>query len=165
MPKVQISEDDAKKRLELAKNWVKKPEAFWSERVDGFFDVEVWPTPLTPVQRKRVRQTRVTGHLRLASEGTDRGFTKPRQKHQWLGIPSVSVVAVVSRDRIIAWEYFSGHWNDAKAEEAYADVIGHALKKHAGEKRTPLHRCMSTASRRQNVFVGVQKLSHGVAIL
>ena len=161
--KVQISEDDARKRLEFAKRWVKKPEAFWSDRVDGFFDVKVWPTPLTPVQRKRFRQTRVTGHLRLASEGTDRGFTKPRQKHQWLGIPSVSVVAVVSRDRIIAWEYFSGHWNGAKAEEAYADVIGPALKKHAGEKRTPLHRCISIASSRQSVFVGAQRLSHGLS--
>ena len=75
--KIYISEDDAAERREKARVWHKRPESYWSEDVKAYFDNRAFPVPLTPEQRKRFRQGLVTGHLRKASEGTDRGFTKP----------------------------------------------------------------------------------------
>ena len=99
--------------------------------------------PLTPDQRKRYRQTRVTGHLRLPSEGTDRGFTKPRQKHGWLGIPSVNIAAVVSKDRLIAFEEVEGSWSGEAAKGMYAELVAPALRKSFPTGRAPLARaCM-----------------------
>ena len=62
---------------------------FWTKDIHAYVDNKAFPLPLTPEQRKRFAQTRVSGHLRLKNEGTLRGFTKPREKHQWLGMPSV----------------------------------------------------------------------------
>ena len=103
--------------------------------MDGYLDCKAWVKPLTEKQRKRYRQTKVYGHLRYPSEGTDRGFTKPRQKHAWVGIPSLTVAAVVSVDRIIVWEYVSGSWNGQKAHDLYVGPIAKALKRARGEKR------------------------------
>jgi hypothetical protein len=95
--KVALSEDDAKERLRVAKDWSRKPASFWSTRVHGYWDCKAFPLPLTEQQRARYRQTRVTGHLRTKAEGTMQGFTKPRQKHSFLGIPSVTIAAAVAK--------------------------------------------------------------------
>jgi hypothetical protein len=140
--KVQIKEQDAKLRRVFVKKWLKKPKGFWSKQprpkkggVHGYYDCKLFPLALTPAQKKRFNQTTVVGHLRLPSEGTDRGFTKPRQKHAFLGMPSVNIAAVVSQDRIIMWKAVEGSWNGARAAETY-EHMGKALKKRFGEKRS-----------------------------
>ena len=78
--KIQLSGDDAKTRHGRSKEWVKKRKSFWSEKVHAYLDCKDWPLPLSPKQRKRFKQTRVSGNLRKCGEGIDRGFTQPRQK-------------------------------------------------------------------------------------
>ena len=52
--KVQLTEDDAKKRLKVAKEWVKFPATFWSKKVHAYVDNKAWPLPLSPKQKKTV---------------------------------------------------------------------------------------------------------------
>ena len=80
-------------------------------KVHGFMDNKNFPLPLTEAQRKRLRTTRVTGHLRKPSEGTSRGFTKPRDNHSLTGIPSVNIAAAVAKNRVIMWTVCEGPWN------------------------------------------------------
>ncbi len=134
--RVQVSEDDAKARLAFAEEWSKKPPYFWTNSIHGFLDCRAWPMPLTPSQRTRYAQTRVTGHLRFPHEGTDRGFTKPRQKHDWIGTPSVNVAVVVSDDRLIVFEHVKGRWNGEAARAMYTNLVGPALKKRFPDART-----------------------------
>jgi hypothetical protein len=108
--KVQITDEDAKKRLEFAEEWRVKPPSFWTNSMHGFLDCKAWPAPLTPKQRKKYSQTRVVGHLRYPCEGADRGFTKPRQKHAWIGVPAINIAAVVSGDRIVMFEAVDSPW-------------------------------------------------------
>ena len=140
--KVQITEGDAKKRLEFAEEWCKKPPSFWTNAVHGFLDCKAWPVPLTPAQRRRYRQTRVTGHLRFPGEGTDHGFTRPRQKHDWLGIPAITIAAVVSVDRVIMFEHVKGRWNGEAARSMYTDLVAPALKKRFPGRRTRVRACV-----------------------
>jgi hypothetical protein len=134
--KIQVTEGDAKARLAFAEGWYPKPPSFWTNSIHGFLDCKTWVVPLTPAQRKRYSQTRVVGHLRLPSEGADRGFTKPRQKHAWIGIPSVNIAAVVSGDRIIVFKEVEGSWNGDAARRLYTDIIAPVLRRHFPNKRT-----------------------------
>ncbi len=135
--KVQITEEDAKKRLEFAEEWRVKPPSPWTNSVHGFLDCKAWPAPLTPEQRKKYSQTRVVGHLRYPCEGADRGFTKPRQKHAWIGVPAINIAAVVSGDRIVMFEAVESRWNGEAARAMYLDLVAPALKKRFPRKTTP----------------------------
>ena len=84
-------------------------------------DNKAFPYPLTPAQRKRFRQTMISGHLRKPSEGLDRGFTKPREKHSFIGIPSVTISAAVAKDKVIMWHVVDSSWNGAAAATMYKD--------------------------------------------
>ena len=117
--KIYLSETDAKKRLETMKVWIKKPASFWSKQVHAFIDNKAWPAPLTPKQRAKYNATKVTGHLRLAGEGKDQGFTQPRTAHSFLGVPSVNICAAVAKDRMILWEGYGKKWNAAVASALY----------------------------------------------
>jgi hypothetical protein len=134
--KVQITDEDAKKRLEFAEEWRVKPPSFWTNSMHGFLDCKAWPAPLTPKQRKKHSQTRVVGHLRYPCEGADRGFTKPRQKHAWIGVPAINIAAVVSGDRIVMFEAVDSPWNGEAARKMYLDLVAPALKKRFPNKRT-----------------------------
>lgn len=130
--KVYISEKDAKTRYTKAKAWAKRPASFWATK--AYVDNKAFPTPLTPAQRKRLRQTMVTGHLRTASEGTDRGFTKPREKHSFIGIPAVTISAAVAKDKVIMWHAVGGTWNGAAAATMYEDHLKPALVRTWGAR-------------------------------
>lgn len=91
--------------------------------------------PLTPKQRKRYRQTKVTGHLRMAGEGVEQGFTKPREKHAWIGVPSVTVSAAVAGDKVIMWHYVEKRWNGQAAADMYEKQLLPAMKRKWGNKR------------------------------
>jgi len=120
--KIYLTEKDAELRYDKACVWVKRRKMFWSKKVHGYVDNKAFVTPTTPKQRKRLRQTMITGHLRKASEGVSRGFTKPREKHSFLGIPSVTITAAVAKDRVILWHVVPGPWNGAAAATMYEEL-------------------------------------------
>ena len=64
-----------------------------------------------------------------------RGFTKPRQQHSWLGLPSVTISACVARNRIIMWRVQSKSWCGALAAETYAGPMMKALRRTWGHRR------------------------------
>ena len=90
---------------------------------------------MTPKQRKRYRQTKVTGHLRLPGEGVSQGFTKPREKHCWIGVPSVTIAAAVARDKVIMWYVLESRWSGKTAAEMYKTQLLPALRRTWGNKR------------------------------
>jgi hypothetical protein len=132
--KVYITQEDAEKRFAVAKVWAKRPTSYWTTNVHALVDNKAFPLPLTPGQRKRLRQTQVTGHLRKASEGVDRGFTKPREKHSFIGIPSVTITGAVAKDKVIMWHVIEGSWNGASAAAMYEDHLKPALVRKWGPR-------------------------------
>ena len=132
--KIQITSKDAEQRLQFSEKWRKKREEFWAEDVDGYHDLKAFPMTLTEAQRLRYAQTKVTGHLRLKSEGTEQGFTKPKQNHQWLGIPSITISAVVSAEKLLVWEVIDGSWTGEKAKNLYEGPIKKALVRAYGDR-------------------------------
>ena len=133
--KIAISKDDASKRYKVGLAWAKKPVSFWM-CINGYYDCKRFPLPLTPKQRAKFKQTRVTGHLRTGAEGVERGFTKPREVHSWIGLPSVNIAAVVAQNRVIMWEVVDGSWNGQKAADVYSGPMLKALRRVWGKKRS-----------------------------
>ena len=141
--KIYVTTKDAKKRRAVANLWVRHRANFWATKVHGYYDCKAFPIPLTEIQRERFRQTLVTGHLRKASEGLDRSFTKPREKHSFVGIPSVTIAAAVAKDRVIMWHVVEGNWNGGAAATMYEKHLKPALKRTWGEhcsRRIPISR-------------------------
>ena len=133
--KVCLTAEDAKKRLRTAKKWASFRKSFWSTKVHAYVDNKSFPMPLTPAQRSKYKKTRVTGHLRKPVEGVEKGFTKPRMRHSFLGVPSVNISAAVAKDRVIMWYAHTSPWNGATAAAMYKGPLLHALKKTWGNKR------------------------------
>ena len=133
--KIQLSEKDAKERLKVAKEWLKKPRGFWSGGVHAYLDNKAFPMPLTQAQREKYKQTKISGHLRTKSEGIERGFTKPRQRHAWIGFPSINVSCALAKDRVIMWVPLASSWNGAAAEALYKGPLLTAMRRTWGAKR------------------------------
>ena len=133
--KVLLTAEDAKHRLKVARSWVKRPSSFWAKQVHAYVDNKAFPLPLTPAQKSRLQKTAVVGHLRKASEGLNPACTKPREKHSFLGIPSVTISAAVAKDRVIMWDVVKKSWSGAAAAVMYAGPLASALKKTWGKKR------------------------------
>jgi hypothetical protein len=133
--KVCISAEDAKKRLRTAKSWSKLPKSFWVTKVHAYVDNKSFPMPLNPSQRARYKKTRVTGHLRKPAEGVEKGCTKPRMRHSFLGVPSVNISAAVCKDRVIMWHAHTRSWNGETAAGMYKGPLLKAMQKTWGEKR------------------------------
>ena len=49
--KLYLAEKDAKARVKVLMQWVKKPKGFWVNKVHGYMDNKKWVRPLTPQQR------------------------------------------------------------------------------------------------------------------
>lgn len=130
-----LSDEDAKTRQRCAEKWQRRPSRFWSESVHAYVDNKAFPMPLTPKQRQKYKQTRVTGHLRTPAEGVSRGFTKPRTQHTFLGVPSVNIAAAVAKDKVIMWHVVQGSWNGKAAAQMYKGPLAKALVKTWGRKR------------------------------
>jgi hypothetical protein len=130
--KIYITHTDAKARLDFAKKKYKLPASHWSDQVHAYVDNKAFPIPLSPKQRKRFRQTQITGHLRKPSEGLDQGFTKPRDQHSFLGIPSVNITAAVAKDKIILWHVNVKSWGGNTAAVMYKDHLKPALVRKYG---------------------------------
>jgi len=132
--KIYIDTDDAKVRWRVCKVWAKRPTAYWTNAVDAYIDNKQWPLPLTPKQRKHFQQTCVSGHLRTQAEGVEQGFTRPRQKHAWIGMPSVNIAAAVNKNRFLMWRVVKGSWNGAAAADLYKGPLLSALRRTYGKK-------------------------------
>jgi hypothetical protein len=126
--KVFLSDKDIKTRLTAAKSWVKRPAKFWKEGVHCYLYNKAFVLPLTPEQRKKFRQTKVTGHLRKKSKGSKRGCVKPKQKHSFLGMPSVNISAAVAKDRVIMWSV-NAKWGARPAAAMYSGPLKKALRR------------------------------------
>ena len=133
--KVCLAEKDAKERLRVAKEWVKRPKAFWAKQVHAYVDNKAFPMPLTPAQRTRYQKSRVTGHLRKPEEGVTRGCTKPRDKHSFVGFPSVTVSAAVAKDKVVMWSIVQKSWNGKTAADMYKGPLTKALRKTWGKRK------------------------------
>ena len=133
--KIGPTEEDAATRWKVAKHWLKRPKGYWTKNVHGYWDCKAFVMPLTPKQRKRFAQTRVSGHLRLSSEGVDAGFTKPRTEHSWIGAPSVTIAAAVAKDKVIMWHDVGKKWNGATAAGVYKGPLLAALRRTWGNRR------------------------------
>ena len=136
--KIYVSDEDAKLRKATADKWLKYPKSYWhpaktQRGVHAYHDEKSFPLPLTAKQRQRYRQTLITGHLRKASEGIDRGFTKPREKHSFLGMPSVTISAAVAKDKVIMWHVVE-KWNGSSAAVMYTDHLKPALERTWGKR-------------------------------
>ena len=57
---------------------------------------------------------------------------KPRQKHSFIGIPSVTISAAVAKDRVIMWHEVPGTWNGQQAADMYSGPLLKALKRTWG---------------------------------
>ena len=133
--KVYLSDDDAKERLKVAKAWVKRPSTFWSNHVHAYVDNKAFPLPLTIAQRKKYQKSRITGHLRKPAEGLSNECIKPRDKHTFMGFPSVTVSAAVAKDRVIMWHIVEKSWNGASAADMYKGPLRNALRKTWGKRK------------------------------
>jgi hypothetical protein len=76
----------------------------------------------------------VTGHLRKGSEGVDAGFTKPREKHSFIGMPSATISAAVAKDRVLMWHVVPGKWNGDAAAQMYEHHLKPALVRAWGKR-------------------------------
>ena len=133
--KVFVSEEDAKKRRLQCEAWQRKSSEFWMDKVHAYVDNKSFPLPLTPKQRLRYRQTRITGHLRTAAEGLVRGFTKPRDSHCFVGFPSLAISAAVNKNRVIMWHVLKKTWNGASAAQMYKGPLLSALRRTHGKSQ------------------------------
>ena len=136
--KIYITEADAKIRRKTCQEWAKKRKPFWNgsatKSVKAYIDNKSWPLPLTPAQRARCQQAQITGHLRTPAEGIHRGFTKPREKHSFIGMPSANICAAVGGDRVMMWHAVGKSWNGQAAADMYQGPLLTALRKSWGEK-------------------------------
>ena len=79
--KIYITETDAKQRLKVCKEWIKKNRTFWSSKVHAYVDNKTFPLPLTAKQRRR----------RTGAEGPGQWWARPyavsvRVGRPWLGL-------------------------------------------------------------------------------
>ena len=146
--KIYVTENDAAKRYAWASENKKRPARCRSEEVKAYVDNKSFPAPRPEAQRKRFRQTMVTGHLRKPSEGLDHGFTKPREKHSFIGIPSVQISAAVASDKVIMWHVVPGSWNGTKAASMCKEHLKPALVRWYG--KLPSYKTVEDGDRKGN---------------
>ena len=133
--KVQLTDKDAATRCQVARKWARRPRSYWTTHVHAYLDNKAFALPLTPAQRKRLKQTKVTSHLRKAKERVRCGFTTPRVKHSFLGMPSATVSAAVARDRVIMWHVVPGSWSGQTAATMCKGPLLRSLQRVWGDRR------------------------------
>lgn len=134
--KIYLTKKDAQVRKAWAQRMIRRPARYWAEEVHAFMDNKSWPLPLTAKQRGRVRAQKISGHLRLPSEGTEQGFTRPRTSHSFVGLPSINVCAAVAKDRVALWHECGPKWNGGVAAEVYRGPLLKALRRAWGVRES-----------------------------
>jgi hypothetical protein len=99
-------------------------------------DNKRWPFPRSLRGKKYLRQTKVRFVLRKKNEGLKRGYTKPDQRKHRTNLGGVNLVAGIIKGKVRVWHYFDGRWTGKKAAEVYKNVVGPALVRAHGKKRS-----------------------------
>ena len=108
-----------KRRYELALPWAKYPSSWWTNVIHVYIDNKKFVCPRGEYDKKLLRATKVTHHLRMPSEGNLEACVLPKTGHMLLGVPSIEVTCAVARDRIIMWHVVEQPWNGNKAAVVY----------------------------------------------
>ena len=126
---------DEERRFEQALTWKRRPSSFWTKDVHAFIDTKKFVCPRKDSDKKLMRATRVTHHLRTASEGSEHEFVLPKRSHMLFGIPSIDVTAAVGNGRVFFWHVSKKPWNGAAAANMYHQ-LGRALRqRYPGVRR------------------------------
>ena len=115
--------------------WKRHPSTFWTKEVHAFIDTKKFVCPRKDSDKKLMRATRVTHHLRTASEVSEHEFVLPKRSHMLFGIPSIDVTAAVGNGRVFFWHVSEKPWNGAAAANMYHQ-LGRALRqRYPGVRR------------------------------
>ena len=125
------TEKHQKQRFATASKWIRRSREFWYDDVHCYIDNKRFLLCRTAKHKKLARSTRIKHHLRIPSEGGDKGFVVPKTGHMLLGVPSVEITAGVAKNRIIFWYVNEGRWCGKQAVKMYT-ALGKALRKEYG---------------------------------
>ena len=126
--RIARTSNDEEKRFEKGVAWKRHPTTFWTKDVHAFIDTKKFVCPRNDADRKLMRATKVTHHLRTASEGSEHEFLLPRRSHMLFGIPSIDVTAAVGNGRVFFWHVSKKPWNGEAAANMYHQ-LGQALRR------------------------------------
>ena len=90
--RISLQTDHAKRRYAQALRWVAYPQGWWSQSTQGihaYIDNKKFVCPRNATDKKRLRATMVTHHLRTKAEGRLDACVLPRRNPMLLGIPSL----------------------------------------------------------------------------
>lgn len=124
-----------KMRKVRADEWAEHSKSWWVNNIHAYIDNKHFVLPRNSKERRLLRASHVTRHLRTPAEGKQPEFLAPKTNRMLLGIPSLEVTAAVAEDRIIMWHVTEGRWNGEAAAKMYAE-LGKALRKTWGNKRS-----------------------------
>ena len=125
------TEKHEKQRHAQAGKWLRYSKDFWYNGIHCYIDNKRFLMCRTAKHKKLARSTRIKHHLRLPSEGGDKGFVVPKTGHMLLGVPSVEITAGVAKNRIIFWYVNEKRWCGKQAATMYAE-LGKVLRKQYG---------------------------------
>ena len=135
MCRIARTQEDEKKRLELAGEWKEYKATWWRDDIHAYIDNKVFVLVRSEKDRRLLRATRITGHLRTPNEGSQKAYIVPKQKRIKHGLPTLEVTAAVAKDGIIMWHVTKGSWCGDAAAGMYKE-LGRALRKRWGKKRS-----------------------------
>ena len=125
---------DEQKRYSQALTWVKYPQSWWSEDIHGFLDSKCFVCCRNEKDKKLLRTTKITHHLRTPAESSREEFVLPKKNHMLLGVPSIQVTAAVGQGRVFFWHVSEKPWNGHNAAIMYHE-LGKALRKRCPHER------------------------------
>ena len=133
--RITRTKEHEEQRFALTTAWRKYPQSWWSNEIHAYIDTTRYVCARNAKDKKRMRMSKVTRHLRTPAEGSKKEFVLPKQNHMLTGIPSVEVTAAVYKNKVIMWhESGPGHWNGEKAAKMYHE-LGKVLRKVHGNKK------------------------------
>jgi hypothetical protein len=136
-PREKPSKDEKaeEERMVVAGGCRYRPETFFTEEVDGFFDNKRWDVPTYTKAKDFLKQKKVRFHLRTRAEGLHKDFTKPNsKKHKQNPGASLNVCAGIIGNRVRVWHYLPQRWSGEAAADLYRGPIIKALKRYRGQK-------------------------------
>ncbi len=137
-PRAKLTRNDIDEanRKRICNRLRKLPSKYWTASVHLTMDNKRWPFPRSLRGKKYLRQTKVRFVLRKKNEGLKRGYTKPDQRKHRTNLGGVNLVAGIIKGKVRVWHYFDGRWTGKKAAEVYKNVVGPALVRAHGKKRS-----------------------------
>ena len=98
---------------------------------EAYIDNKTFVVARTAKDKKLMRSTRISHHLRKPDEGAAPGCVVPKKSRMYHGLKSLEVTAAVAKGRIIMWHVSKKPWCGAVAAAMY-EKLGQALRKTWG---------------------------------